>query len=93
GIKDNFFELTGHSFHATLLLNGIESQLNKRLKVRHIIKLPTLQQLTQHIIQMQNQHYQLIPKPQRPQQYQLSPLQKTIYLFSTLNPQHTLYNI
>lgn len=76
GIKDNFFELGGHSLRATLVVNRIESQLKKRLKVGDIMKLPTVEQLSQHIMEMQNEDYEVIPKAQRAEQYELSAVQK-----------------
>ena len=50
---------------ATLVVNRIESQLKKRLKVGDIMKLPTVEQLSQHIMEMQNEDYEVIPKAQR----------------------------
>ena len=93
GIKDNFFELGGHSLRATLVVNRIESQLKKRLKVGDIMKLPTVEQLSQHIMEMQNEDYEVIPKAQRAEQYELSAVQKSMYLLWSVNPEDTVYNI
>ncbi|MEJ7170222.1 phosphopantetheine-binding protein, partial [Staphylococcus epidermidis] len=76
GIKDNFFELGGHSLRATLVVNRIEAQLKKRLKVGDIMKLPTVEQLSQHIMEMKNEDFEIIPKAQSAYQYELSAVQK-----------------
>ena len=78
---------------ATLVVNRIESQLKKRLKVGDIMKLPTVEQLSQHIMEMQNEDYEVIPKAQRAEQYELSAVQKSMYLLWSVNPEDTVYNI
>ncbi|MCI2954787.1 amino acid adenylation domain-containing protein [Staphylococcus caprae] len=93
GIKDNFFELGGHSLRATLVVNRIEAQLKKRLKVGDIMKLPTVEQLSQHIMEMKNEDFEIIPKAQSAYQYELSAVQKSMYLLWSVNPEDTVYNI
>lgn len=93
GIKDNFFELGGHSLRATLVVNRIEEQLQKRLKVGDIMKSPTVKALSQQLKETQNEHYEVIPKASEDTQYELSAVQKSMYLLWSVNPKDTVYNI
>ena len=80
GIKDNFFELGGHSLRATLVVNRIEEQLQKRLKVGDIMKSPTVKALSQQLKETQNEHYEVIPKASEDTQYELSAVQKYVFI-------------
>ncbi len=93
GIKDNFFELGGHSLRATLVVNRIEEQLKKRLKVGDLMKSPTVEQIVEQIEEIQNDVYEVIPKVEEAYQYELSASQKSMYLLWSVNPEDTVYNI
>ena len=44
------------------------------------MKLPTVEQLSQHIMEMKNEDFEIIPKAQSAYQYELSAVQKSMYL-------------
>ncbi|NEU29164.1 amino acid adenylation domain-containing protein, partial [Paenibacillus polymyxa] len=45
GVKENFFEIGGHSLRATTLASRIHKELNKPLPLRSIFEAPTIEQL------------------------------------------------
>ncbi|MEE4565966.1 amino acid adenylation domain-containing protein, partial [Paenibacillus polymyxa] len=45
GVKENFFEIGGHSLRATTLASKIHKELNKPLPLRSIFEAPTIEQL------------------------------------------------
>ena len=57
------------------------------------MKLPTVEQLSQHIMEMKNEDFEIIPKAQSAYQYELSAVQKSMYLLWSVNPEDTVYNI
>lgn len=95
GITDNFFELGGHSLKATRVVNRIEQVLHKTLKVRDIMKSPTIQQLADIVAHQSEEGIAPIPKatPQPNHHYPVSVVQRGMYLVWQLNPNETVYNV
>lgn len=94
GIHDNFFELGGHSLKATLVVNRIEQRLHKQIKVRDIMKHPTVAELV-NVLETQNlKTYQPLPEVTHADDYYaMSPAQRGMYMIWRQNPSDQVYNI
>lgn len=94
GITDHFFELGGHSLKATLVMNRIEQLLNKSIKVRDILKMPTVQQLATVLMSLDEKNLEAIPVVSSDQSYfPVSTVQRGMYLVWRLNPKEVVYNV
>ncbi|WP_316168801.1 MULTISPECIES: non-ribosomal peptide synthetase [unclassified Bradyrhizobium] len=55
GIRDNFFQLGGHSLQALRLVERIRSEMGVDLSLRQLFEAPTIERLAQHIDQLAGQ--------------------------------------
>ncbi|PFZ81315.1 non-ribosomal peptide synthetase, partial [Bacillus pseudomycoides] len=53
GVKDNFFDIGGHSLRATILISKIHKEMNVSISLREIFRFPTLQQMAGRITDME----------------------------------------
>lgn len=49
GVKDNFFDVGGHSLKAIILINRIESQFHVKMKIENLLSNPTVQFMSNEI--------------------------------------------
>ncbi|OMF64798.1 hypothetical protein BK143_26925, partial [Paenibacillus peoriae] len=93
GVKENFFEIGGHSLRATTLTSKIHKELNKSLSLRSIFEAPTIEQLAVVIESLEQMKYALIPVTEERTFYPLSSAQKRMYVLHQLDPDDVNYNM
>ncbi|MGV2364881.1 MAG UNVERIFIED_CONTAM: amino acid adenylation domain-containing protein, partial [Paenibacillus polymyxa] len=93
GVKENFFEIGGHSLRATTLASKIHKELNKPLPLRSIFEAPTIEQLAVVLEQLDQVTYASIPVTEERSFYPLSSAQKRLYVLHQFDPQDVNYNM
>ncbi|MGG6480616.1 condensation domain-containing protein, partial [Paenibacillus sp. NRS-1775] len=93
GVKENFFEIGGHSLRATTLVSKIHKELNKSLPLRSIFEAPTIEQLAAIIEQLDQEMYASISVTEERSFYPLSSAQKRMYVLYRIDPNDVNYNI
>ncbi|MGG1640084.1 amino acid adenylation domain-containing protein, partial [Paenibacillus sp. NRS-1782] len=93
GVKENFFEIGGHSLRATTLASKIHKELNKPLPLRSIFEAPTIEQLAAVLEQLDQVNYASIPVTEACAFYPLSSAQKRLYVLHQFDPNDVNYNM
>ncbi|WP_044358176.1 condensation domain-containing protein, partial [Paenibacillus sp. E194] len=93
GVKDNFFDLGGHSLKATMLMARMHKELNVNVPLRIIFQAPTLEQLAQAVAGMEQQLYASIEPVEVRAYYQVSSAQKRLYILDQLEGAELSYNM
>jgi amino acid adenylation domain-containing protein len=60
GIRDNFFELGGHSLKVAQVISRVQQVFSIRLSIQGIFKEPTIENISEEISFLVNQHTQLL---------------------------------
>ncbi|WP_337194240.1 amino acid adenylation domain-containing protein, partial [Paenibacillus sp. OT2-17] len=93
GVKENFFEIGGHSLRATTLASKIHKELNKPLPLRSIFEAPTIEQLAAVMEGLDQVAYASIPVTEERSSYPLSSAQKRLYVLHQFDPNDVNYNM
>ncbi|WP_434954333.1 amino acid adenylation domain-containing protein, partial [Paenibacillus polymyxa] len=93
GVKENFFEIGGHSLRATTLASKIHKELNKPLPLRSIFEAPTIEQQAVVLEQLDQVTYASIPVTEERSFYPLSSAQKRLYVLHQFDPHDVNYNM
>ncbi|WP_252361787.1 non-ribosomal peptide synthetase, partial [Paenibacillus terrae] len=93
GVKENFFEIGGHSLRATTLASKIHKELNKPLPLRSIFEAPTIEQLAAVLDSLDQVAYASIPVTGARDFYPLSSAQKRLYVLHQFDPNDVNYNM
>ncbi|WP_155742256.1 non-ribosomal peptide synthetase, partial [Paenibacillus polymyxa] len=93
GVKENFFEIGGHSLRATTLASKIHKELNKPLPLRSIFEAPTIEQQAVVLEQLDQVTYASIPVTEKRSFYPLSSAQKRLYVLHQFDPHDVNYNM
>ncbi|HLP60911.1 MAG TPA: amino acid adenylation domain-containing protein, partial [Candidatus Deferrimicrobium sp.] len=96
GIDDNFFELGGHSLKATILASRVHKELDARLPLAEIFRLPTIRELAEFIkeaVGVRYERYADIEPVEKKDFYVLAPAQKRLYVIDQMVPHSTAYNM
>ena len=93
GIKDNFFDLGGHSLRATRLINRIELETGVRIPLKEVFASPTVEMLSEFTAKNEGIDYIPIPKAEKKEYYETSSAQKRIYLIQQMNLEAVTYNM
>ncbi|MBR5773426.1 MAG: amino acid adenylation domain-containing protein, partial [Clostridia bacterium] len=93
GIRDNFFEMGGHSLRATRLVNAIEAKIGHRVALKDVFVSPTPEKLAQIITGDVIEDYTPIPKAEGKEYYPMSSTQKRTYLICQLDTDSVVYNM
>ncbi|WP_157243976.1 non-ribosomal peptide synthetase, partial [Paenibacillus elgii] len=93
GIRDNFFEIGGHSLRATVLIARIHKELHSSIALREVFQATTIEQMAQLIEERDTLTYNSIPLVEERAYYPVSSGQKRLYLLSHLEGGEISYNM
>ncbi|MFE6799745.1 condensation domain-containing protein, partial [Paenibacillus chitinolyticus] len=93
GIRDNFFDLGGHSLRATTLVGKVHKELNVDLPLRDVFRHSTVEEMAAAITRMERQEHVSIPLAEEREYYPLSSAQKRLFIQHTLEGADQLYNM
>ncbi|NEN81312.1 non-ribosomal peptide synthase/polyketide synthase [Paenibacillus elgii] len=93
GVRDNFFEIGGHSLRAVTMVAQIHKELNVNVALRQIFQAPTIEQLAQEIAGMRQQVYEAIPLTGESSFYPLSSAQKRLFILNQIEGAELSYNM
>ncbi|WP_066501828.1 non-ribosomal peptide synthetase [Abyssisolibacter fermentans] len=92
GINDNFFDLGGHSLKAMILISKIHKELNISISVNEIFNVPTIKEMSQYVMNLNEEKYYSLKSVEKKEYYELSPAQKRMFILSRFNKDSTNYN-
>ncbi|WP_281887483.1 non-ribosomal peptide synthetase [Paenibacillus sp. YYML68] len=93
GVKDNFFEIGGHSLRATALVTQLHRELNKTVSLQDVFRSPTIEQLAAIIESNDEYGYASIPAAEPSETYPVSSQQKRMYILNQLEGGELSYNM
>jgi amino acid adenylation domain-containing protein len=93
GIRDNFFEIGGHSLKATQVVSRIQKELQVKIELRDIFATPTIEALASKMSQMKTQKHEGIPTAPEQDHYDVSHAQKRLWIMHQYEPDQVTYNI
>ncbi|MBU7319853.1 amino acid adenylation domain-containing protein, partial [Paenibacillus oleatilyticus] len=93
GVKDNFFDLGGHSLRATTLVSKIHKELNVDLPLRDVFRYATVEEMAQAIAGMEQQEHVSIPMLEERDYYMLSSVQKRLFIQQQMEGAELSYNM
>ncbi|SCW38920.1 amino acid adenylation domain-containing protein, partial [Paenibacillus tianmuensis] len=93
GVKDNFFDLGGHSLRATTLVSKVHKELNVDLPLRDVFRCATIEEMAQAIAQMEQQEHVSIPLLEERDYYMLSSVQRRLFIQHQMEGAELSYNM
>ncbi|MDQ0045975.1 amino acid adenylation domain-containing protein/non-ribosomal peptide synthase protein (TIGR01720 family) [Paenibacillus polymyxa] len=93
GVKDNFFDIGGHSLHATTLVSKFHKQLDVTVSLREVFQFPTIEQLAEIIEGLRKDKHASIPIIEERAYYPVSSAQKRMYILNQLEGGENSYNM
>ncbi|NEW06409.1 non-ribosomal peptide synthetase, partial [Paenibacillus sp. SYP-B3998] len=93
GVKDNFFDLGGHSLRATTLVSKVHQELNVVLPLRDVFRFSTIEEMAQAISGMEQAEYKTIPLAEESEHYPVTFAQKRLYISHQLEGAEQSYNM
>ncbi|MCK4258361.1 MAG: amino acid adenylation domain-containing protein [Halanaerobiales bacterium] len=98
GIRDNFFDLGGHSLRATTLMTKVHKEFSVEMPLQEIFLKPTIEQMSEYISKAacsleEGKQYYNIPKVEEREYYPLSSMQKSLFIFNQKVDQTIAYNM
>ncbi|MEH7653431.1 non-ribosomal peptide synthetase, partial [Bacillus safensis] len=93
GVKDNFFDIGGHSLRATNLAAKINKKFKVDISLREIFSDPTIEQLATIIENREQKDCMLIPYVEEKEYYPVSSAQKRMYILNQREGGKLSYNI
>lgn len=92
-IKDDFFEMGGHSLRAMRVINEIEEEMGIRLSLKDIFEYPTIEKLSQFAEKAINGGFEPIPAVEQNKYYPMSSAQKRMYMIYQMDETGLSYNM
>ncbi len=92
-IKDDFFEMGGHSLRAMRLINEIEEAMGIRLSLKDIFEYPTIEKLSQYVEKSICDVFEPIPAVEKSKYYPMSSAQKRMYMIYHMDETGLSYNM
>ncbi len=92
-IDADFFELGGHSLKATILISKIHKELDVKLPLAEVFRVPTIKEMAQYIERTKKDRYVSIEPVEKKEYYPLSSAQERLYFIQQMLPESTAYNI
>ncbi len=93
GVRDNFFDLGGHSLRAVQITNRIQKELGAAISLREIFTRPTLEELAKEIRSKDPSAYIPIEKVPDAEHYPVSNAQRRLWVLSQIDADSAAYNM
>ncbi|MBL3646987.1 non-ribosomal peptide synthase/polyketide synthase [Bacillus sp. RHFS10] len=93
GVKDNFFDLGGHSLRGMTLIAKIHQQFSKNISLREVFQCPTVEEMAQFIAEAKDIRPDYIPAAKEKDVYAVSSVQKMVYLSTQIEGGELSYNM
>ncbi|MCY8364930.1 condensation domain-containing protein, partial [Bacillus spizizenii] len=93
GVKDNFFDLGGHSLRGMTLVGKIHKQFNKTISLREVFQGPTIEEMAKVIANSETCGPDYIPAVEVKDVYPVSSVQKMVYLSTQIEGGELSYNM
>ncbi|WP_430058812.1 amino acid adenylation domain-containing protein [Paenibacillus alvei] len=93
GIRDNFFDIGGHSLRAMTLVSRILQTLEAEIPLRDVFRCPTVEEMAQAISGLEQKEYAAIPLIEARDYYPVSSAQKRMYILQQINGAEQSYNM
>lgn len=93
GVKDDFFEMGGHSLRATKAVNLIETETGIRISLKEFFSSPTTEALAILLSNVEREDYQPIEVVEKADKYPMSAAQKRMYLVNEMDRGSIAYNM
>jgi len=93
GVRDDFFEIGGHSLKATQVLSRIYKETNAKIELKTIFQYPTIEGLTKAAGGTIPVRYEEIPIMEKREYYELSPAQKRLWILDKFDKNQSAYNL
>ncbi|MCP5108912.1 MAG: amino acid adenylation domain-containing protein, partial [bacterium] len=84
GIDSNFFQLGGHSLNVTIMAARVNKELNVKLPVGEVFKIPTIRELSRYLMGAEKVTHSSIQPVEKKEYYPLSSAQMRMFLLSQL---------
>jgi len=93
GIHTDFFKAGGHSLKVVKLTSKIQKQLEIDVSIEQIFKTPTIIGLAENLKSTGKGKFTSIEPVELRDYYELTPVQKRLYILQQIEPDNTVYNI
>lgn len=93
GIDDDFFDLGGHSLRATTLVARIYKELNVKVSLAEMFKMPTIRGLSGYVNDALKEDYVPVNAVEQKDFYGLSHNQQRLWVINQLEPGSPAYNL
>ncbi|WP_243129661.1 condensation domain-containing protein, partial [Clostridium sp. HBUAS56017] len=93
GVKDNFFDVGGHSLNLTMLMTSIHKKFEVNISISQLFKLTTIEEQSKYIEKSSKMVYTEIEKVEEREYYPLSSAQKRMYILHEANENELNYNV
>jgi len=91
-IDANFFDLGGHSLKAVILVSKIHKELDTKVSVSEIFKMPTIKGLSEYIRRSKEDKFVSIKPVEKKEYYEISSAQKRLYVSQQMELDRTVFN-
>ena len=91
GIRDNFFEIGGHSLKATRVVSSIYKEMNAKIELRNIFKSPTIEQIAKIVSSSTMVGFEEIKQLPSAPYYDVSFGQKRLWVLDQMDARKTTY--
>jgi amino acid adenylation domain-containing protein len=97
GVDDDFFDLGGDSLKAMTVAANIHKELNVKIALEKIFKIPTIRGLAAYIKETKEKNkedkYQRIEPVEKKEYYPVTSAQKRLYILQQMTPESTGYHM
>ncbi|MGF7533043.1 amino acid adenylation domain-containing protein [Bacillus mexicanus] len=93
GVKDNFFDLGGHSLRGMTLIANIHKQFSKNISLKEVFQYPTVEEMAKIITEAEDIGPETIPPAKEKDVYPVSSVQKMVYLSTQIEGGELSYNM
>jgi amino acid adenylation domain-containing protein len=93
GVKDDFFDLGGHSLRGIRIANEIHKTFDVDIQFTEVFQRRTIEGLAQYIEEAEEDRFIAIKPVEEKEYYVLSSAQRRMYLLQRMIPESTVYNM